>query len=542
MIISGANELQRNKEHLDSLNVFPVPDGDTGTNMSLTLLSAANEVYKLNTPNASDIAKAASSGSLRGARGNSGVILSQIFRGLAKGMEHKALLSTEDLANAFVQGAETAYKAVMKPKEGTILTVIRKISEKAVDCAIETDDIEEYFKEIISYGYEVLDKTMEMLPELKQAGVVDAGGKGFLIILEGFASAIKNHGEIEIIQPTKEQKAQPQNMNFAATSNADIKFAYCTEFFINVKKVSEDRDDKLKKFLELQGDSIVVVSDEDIIKIHVHTNNPGKVLDFALKIGSLDNIKIENMKTQHTNIIDFVAEKELQQKEEIIEPSEFKETGFVSVVTGDGFIELFKGLGADYVIEGGQSMNPSTDDFIDAISNVNANNIIILPNNKNIILAAKQAKSLCKNKNIIVIETKTIPQGISALINFPPSGSIDYSVELMNESIKNVKTGQVTYAVRETVFDGKEIKEGNVISLLESKIEFVGENALEAAKSLIDLMVEDDEGVVSIYYGCDVSKSEADALGEYVSEKYEDCEVEVYKGNQPLYYYIISVE
>lgn len=538
MIIAGANKLQENKNLIDSLNVFPVPDGDTGTNMSLTVLSAAKEVSKLNTPNASDIAKAASSGSLRGARGNSGVILSQIFRGFSKGIEGCSTLCTEDLANAFAKGSETAYKAVMKPKEGTILTVIREISEKALDCAIETNDISKFLDEIISHGNESLDRTTDMLPELKQAGVIDAGGKGFISILEGFKEALTQKGDIELVEPKSETNYKTENINFATNTNVDIKFAYCTEFFINVKKPSEELDNKFKNYLETVGDSIVVVSDDDIIKIHVHTNVPGKVLDFAGKVGSLDNIKIENMKTQHTNLIDFTVEG----SEDALESTDHKSIGFVSVVTGEGLAKLFKELGSDRVIEGGQSMNPSADDLLEAINKVNADNIIVLPNNKNIILAAKQAKSLCHDKNVIVLESKTIPQGISALINFSPLSSLDENLELMHDGMSNIKTGQVTYAVRDTVFDGKEIKEGNIISLIENKIELVNTDVSQSAKDLVDLMVKDDVDIISIYYGADVSKNEANILEEYVSTKYPDCELEIYNGGQPLYYYIVSAE
>lgn len=533
MIIGGSNELSKNKQLIDSLNVFPVPDGDTGTNMSLTVLAAAREVEKLNTPNIYDVSKVAATGALRGARGNSGVILSQLFRGFSRGFEGKSLANVDDFANALKKSQEMAYKAVMKPKEGTILTVARALSEKASEMAYDTDDIEVFFTEIIKYGKEVLELTTEMLPELKQASVVDAGGKGLICILEGAFNAMLSKEDITIDAFSKESKTE--NSSFGNINTEDIKFAYCTEFFINVKEVTDAIEDNLKNYLQSVGDSIVLVGDTDIIKIHVHTNHPGSVLEKCLKVGTLSNLKIENMKEQHSSIINFVEE-----KAKINTPQ--KEIGFVVVSMGEGLSGTFKSLGADMVIEGGQSMNPSTDDILLAIEKVNAKSVIVLPNNKNIILAAQQAEKLCKDKKVIVIPSKSIPQGISALIQFLPQSEIDENIESMTNGIRSVKTGQVTYAVRNTVVNHKEIKEGNILCMLEGDIKHVAEELQAGSKELLLSMIEEGNEFLTIYYGKDATLEQANELSDFILEKYPECEVEVQKGDQPLYYYIFSAE
>lgn len=537
-IIFGANMLAENKERVDELNVFPVPDGDTGTNMSLTVLAAAKEVEKINTPNIYDVSKAASNGSLRGARGNSGVILSQLFRGFSKGLEGKDTANSDDLALAFVKAKETAYKAVMKPKEGTILTIAEALSEKAVEMSYKTDDINEMMKEVIEHTKNVLKKTKDMLPQLKQAGVVDAGGRGLLYIIEGGFENIDNDN-VEIYDTSSNNV----NLEFSkpkGIENIEIKYGYCTEFFINIKNSNEKTEKDLKSYLQSIGDSIVMVSDEDIIKVHVHTNNPGNVLERAIKIGDLENIKIENMRIQHTNRISFSEKTE----DENIEVLEKKEIGFVVVSSGDGLSNIFKELGADKIIEGGQTMNPSTDDIISAIEQVNADNIIVLPNNKNIILAAQQASELIKDKNVEVLITKTIPQGMSAIINFMPGNSFEENINAMKESIEAVCTGQITYAVRNTVIDNKKINEGDFLCMIEDEIILVEKNLKNGIEKLIDKMIDKNENstFITLYYGKDVTKEDAERIKENVIKKYPDFDVELQRGNQPVYYYIVSIE
>lgn len=537
-IIFGANMLAENKERVDELNVFPVPDGDTGTNMSLTVLAAAKEVEKINTPNIYDVSKAASNGSLRGARGNSGVILSQLFRGFSKGLEGKDTANSDDLALAFVKAKETAYKAVMKPKEGTILTIAEALSEKAVEMSYKTDDINEMMKEVIEHTKNVLKKTKDMLPQLKQAGVVDAGGRGLLYIIEGGFENIDNDN-VEIYDTSSNNV----NLEFSkpkGIENIEIKYGYCTEFFINIKNSDEKIEKDLKSYLQSIGDSIVMVSDEDIIKVHVHTNNPGNVLERAIKIGDLENIKIENMRIQHTNRISFSEKTE----DENIEVLEKKEIGFVVVSSGDGLSNIFKELGADKIIEGGQTMNPSTDDIISAIEQVNADNIIVLPNNKNIILAAQQASELIKDKNVEVLITKTIPQGMSAIINFMPGNSFEENINAMKESIEAVCTGQITYAVRNTVIDNKKINEGDFLCMIEDEIILVEKNLKNGIEKLIDKMIDKNENstFITLYYGKDVTKEDAERIKENVIKKYPDFDVELQRGNQPVYYYIVSIE
>ncbi len=548
MIISGACALDKNKDIIDSLNVFPVPDGDTGTNMSLTFLAAAREAEKLSTNNTYEVAKAVSDGSLRGARGNSGVILSQLFRGFAKGLEGCESVTADDLANAFVKASETAYKAVMKPKEGTILTIARAMAEKATDLSFDTEDIEFLLKETVKYGNEMLAKTTEMLPALKQAGVVDAGGYGLIQIWEAALSCISDDSQgVSLFDDTIKpgvSKAAIKSVPFE-----DIRFSYCTEFFICVDNPGEDVLHNLKQFISEIGDSIVAVADEHIIKIHVHTNNPGAVLEKALEIGYLDNIKIENMRLQHSNIIEFEIKEEDVVKETFdandnavnIE-DEIRDVAFIVVSAGDGFRELFESLGADAIIEGGQTMNPSTNDFIAAIENLNAKNIIIMPNNKNIILAAQQASFLVEGKNVIVLPTKCIPQGVCALVNYTDVEPLEENCKRMEEAIKNVRTGQVTYAVRATVLDDKQIDQGDVICLLADKIVLVEKDIERAAKGLLDIMLEDGGEVLSIFYGEAVNQDEAQVVLDYALGKGLDIEAEIHRGGQPIYHYIFSVE
>lgn len=535
-IINGTNKLIANKERVDALNVFPVPDGDTGTNMSLTAIAAATEVSKLNSPNIGEVAKAAANGSLRGARGNSGVILSQIFRGFAKGLEGKDVADIDDVANAFACAMETAYKAVMKPKEGTILTIIRALAESAVEASYGTDDIDVMLSQIVPAGYKMLDKTQDMLPQLKQAGVVDAGGMGLMCIIEG---GFANIGLDEDLN-TDSGKSQDSAMSGEpkGLEDIDIKFGYCTEFFINIDNPGDKVISSLKKYLEKIGDSIVVVSDESIIKIHVHTNNPGEVLERALKVGSLENIKIENMRLQHTNRINFSKEQDNAVQEEK------KEYGFVVVSTGNGFKDIFEKMGVDRVITGGQTMNPSTEDILSAINSVNAENIYVLPNNKNIILAAKQAGELCEDKNVIVLESKSIPQGLAAIINYIPTNEVEKNTDAMTEAMRYVSTGQITHAVRDTVIGDKEIKEGDYLCMLENDIAVVDKEIVIGCKALLDKMIEDNEdaGVISIYCGEEAVDDDTVAIETYIAEEYPDIEVEVYQGGQPIYYYIISVE
>lgn len=533
-ILAGANKLNLNKDKIDLLNVFPVPDGDTGTNMNLTILAAAKEVSKVTSSKISDVTKVLSIGSLKGARGNSGVILSQLFRGFCKYLENKDTANVKDIANAFQRGTETAYKAVMKPKEGTILTVSKALSDKAMEISSKTDDIKELLEKVIEYGNKVLEKTTNMLPELKQAGVVDAGGKGLLTILEGglYGESL----EIEFDSSTIEVS---QNNNFSHIEQTDIKYGYCTEFFINLDKNNEEIEKSLKIFLTEIGDSIVVASDDDFIKVHVHTDNPGKVLDRALKVGSLDNIKIENMRTQHTSLIDFKNQNNDENK-----IKKLNKYGFVAVSSGSGLNQMFKDFNVDYIIEGGQTMNPSTEDILNAVEKVNARNVFILPNNKNIILAANQAKEICEDKNIVVIETTTIPQGYAALTSFLDNSTLEKNIEEMNEAIRQVITGQVTFAVRETKLEEFEIKENDFLEIIDGKICGKSKNLYTSAIKLVEKIIEknDEISTLIIYYGEEVSKEDADQVFQYISDKYDEIDVELIKGGQNLYYYIISAE
>jgi hypothetical protein len=536
-IINGANLLINNKEEIDALNVFPVPDGDTGTNMSMTAASAAEAVQKVNSPNIGEVAKAAASGALRGARGNSGVILSQIFRGIARGLDGKATADCAELADAFVCAKETAYRAVMKPKEGTILTIIRALADKAQEAAQSSDSIEVMLKAMLSYAQSVLAATPDMLPQLKEAGVVDSGGSGLLLVIEGGYKGIGIDSELA----TPSESTDKGTPTPSAISDTEIKYGYCTEFFVNLDNVDpENVKDELTSYLSKIGDSLVVVADDDIIKIHVHTDNPGLVLERALKIGSLDKIKIENMRIQHTNLINFSQPAKTTEINKEIN----KDFGFVAVAQGEGIAEVFKELGCDEIITGGQTMNPSTEDILEAIERVNAKNIFVLPNNKNIVLAAEQAVELCTDKNIILLESTTIPQGVAAMVAFIPDLSAEDNKTAMSLAMDEVATGHATYAVRSTTIDGKEIKKGDYLFMLDGKITGVDTDLKSGILTLVDEMLEqnEDAAFVNLYYGEDVKKEDAESLLKELCDKHSDIDFELTDGGQSVYYYIISVE
>lgn len=549
MIIAGANELTKNKQLVDAMNVFPVPDGDTGTNMSLTVLAAAKEAEKCaalkKDIRVEEVAKAAANGALRGARGNSGVITSQLFRGFSKGLEGLAEADVKQLTAAVERGVKTAYKAVMKPKEGTILTVARGCAEAAASLAEDTEDIEMFVSRVLEEGHKTLQKTPDMLPVLKQAGVVDAGGRGLLYVLEGALKQMNGDMPIYIIESQKAEAETTDYASLASVENTSITFGYCTEFFINVNRPEERTVNQLKAYLGSIGDSIVCVSDEELIKIHVHTDHPGLAIEKALEIGSLSGMKIDNMREQHTNKINFGAQAEpaAAKPAETVEPAgERKDTGFVSISTGDGLTEIFKNLGVDEVIEGGQTMNPSTEDILNAVGKVNADNVFILPNNKNIILAAEQAAALSEDKKLFVIPTKSVPEGISAMFCREDGMEPEKLSEAMKGAIQAVDTAQVTFAMRDTSIGDKEIHEGNILGMLNDKIEVVAEDITAAAKELLQKAVKKDSELISIYYGEDVTKEDAEEIAAFVEEQYPDCDVEVQRGGQPLYYYTISVE
>ena len=547
MFLAGAQNIEAKKDYINELNVFPVPDGDTGTNMSMTIMSAAKEVTALNNPEMKDLAKAISSGSLRGARGNSGVILSQLLRGFTKAIKEEKEIDVLALAAACQRARDTAYKAVMKPKEGTILTVASGIATKAAEMAEETDDLEVFIPAVIEYAEEVLNKTPEMLPVLKEAGVVDSGGQGLLEVIKGgYDAFLGKEIDYSSIKPSTSVTVNKVN----AEDTADIKFGYCTEFIIlTEKEFTEEDEHEFKKFLSSIGDSIVCVADDDVVKIHVHTHAPGLAIQKALTYGQLSKMKIDNMREEHQEKLIRDAEKlaEEQAKEEAAyeekktaEPR--KAMGFITVSIGAGMNEIFKELGADYIIEGGQTMNPSTEDMLNAIDQVNADTVFILPNNKNIILAANQAKSLVEDKEIIVIPTKTVPQGITAIINFMPDADAKTNEEAMLEEIKNVKTGQMTYAVRDTHIDDKEIHEGDIMGIGDSGILAVGKDLEETTKEMIANLVDEDSELISIYYGEEVSEEEAEKFAGEIEELYPDVDVDIQFGGQPIYYYVLAVE
>lgn len=548
--LAGAKNLEAKKEWINELNVFPVPDGDTGTNMSMTIMSAAREVAAMENPDMKSLAKAISSGSLRGARGNSGVILSQLFRGFTKVIAEYDEIDVQVLSDAFQKSVETAYKAVMKPKEGTILTVAKGMANRALELADETSDLIEFCEGVIKEGDHVLSKTPDMLPVLKQAGVVDSGGQGLMQVMKGALDSLMGR-EIDY---TIEETGSGASSEFTASYNLDaqaaqeIKFAYCTQFLIMLEKpISTRQENEFKEYLESIGDSIVVVADEEIVKVHVHTNDPGLAMQRGLTYGGLTTIIIENMKLERDEKISALKEKEMQagaaakeEKPQAKEPP--KDMGFISVSIGEGINEIFKGLGVDYIIEGGQTMNPSTEDMLNAIEHVNAKSIFILPNNKNIVLAANQAASLVEDKQIIVIPTKTIPQGITALINYIPESSPQENADRMNAEIGMVKTGQVTYAVRDTVIDDKEIKQDDYMGIGDKGILSVGQDLASTVLDMAGQLIDEESAIVSIYYGEDVNENAADAIGAKISEDYPDVEVEIHYGGQPIYYYVISVE
>ena len=547
MFLAGAQNIEAKKDYINELNVFPVPDGDTGTNMSMTIMSAAKEVTALNKPAMKDLAKAISSGSLRGARGNSGVILSQLLRGFTKAIKEEKEIDVLALAAACQRARDTAYKAVMKPKEGTILTVASGIATKAAEMAEETDDLEVFIPAVIEHAQDVLNQTPEMLPVLKEAGVVDSGGQGLLEVIKGAYDAfLGKEIDYSVIEPSTGVTVNKVN----AEDTADIKFGYCTEFIIlTEKEFTEDDEREFKKFLSSIGDSIVCVADDDVVKIHVHTNDPGLAIQKALTYGQLSKMKIDNMREEHQEKLIRDAEKlaEQQANEEAAheekKPAEpRKAMGFIAVSIGAGMNEIFKELGADYIIEGGQTMNPSTEDMLNAIDRVNADTVFILPNNKNIVLAANQAKSLVEEKEIIVIPTKTVSQGITAIINFMPDADAKTNEEAMLEEIKNVKTGQVTYAVRDTHIDDKEIHEGDIMGIGDSGILAVGKDLEETTKELIANLVDEDSELISIYYGEEVSEEDAEKFTEEITELYPDVDVDIQFGGQPIYYYVLAVE
>lgn len=552
MFLAGAKNLDSKKDWINELNVFPVPDGDTGTNMTMTIMSAAKEVSSLTNPTMAELAKAISSGSLRGARGNSGVILSQLFRGFCKVIKEYDEIDVTILCEACQKAVETAYKAVMKPKEGTILTVAKGAAEKALELSDETEDVVTFVEEVIKQAEYVLDQTPEMLPVLKQAGVVDSGGQGLVQVLKGAYDALIGK-EIDYTIEGAPTGAAPAKIS--AETEAEIKFGYCTEFIIVLNApMSDNEEHAYKAFLESIGDSIVVVADDEIVKTHVHTNDPGLALQKALTFGSLSKIKIDNMREEHQEKLIKDSQKlaaqqkaeeeayEAAQADEKTNKMPAKEMGFVSVSIGEGMNEVFRGLGVDYLIEGGQTMNPSTEDMLNAIEHVNAKTVFILPNNKNIIMAANQAVDLVEDKQIIVIPTKTIPQGITALVNYIPDHSAEENKEQMMAEIENVKTGQVTYAVRDTEIDGKTIKQNDFMGIGDKSILSVGTDLRATTLEMVDAMVDEDSAIVSIYFGSDSDEDSANELAAAIEEKYPDVEVEVNDGGQPIYYYVISVE
>ena len=555
MFLAGAKNLENKKEWINELNVFPVPDGDTGTNMTMTIMSAAREVSSLGEgASMESICKAISSGSLRGARGNSGVILSQLFRGFTKRIQEESDITVGVMAEAYEKAVETAYKAVMKPKEGTILTVARGVSDKAKELVEDgCDDLEVFFEKVIAHGNYVLSQTPEMLPVLKQAGVVDSGGQGLMEVLQGAYDAyLGKEIDYSISEPASAGGSAVNKSSMEVQAEAEIKFGYCTEFIILLNKTFHLKMEMdFKAYLESIGDSIVCVADDDVVKVHVHTNDPGLAIQRALKYGALSNMKIDNMRLEHQEKLFKMSEKSgvpvsvdqvkpRQEPEKAAEPP--KDFGFIAVSVGEGVNEIFKSLGVDYIIEGGQTMNPSTADILNAVDQVNAKTVFVLPNNKNIILAANQAAELTTEKDLLVIPTKTIPQGITAVINFVPEMSADENEATMIQEIANVKTGQVTYAVRDTVIDDKEIKKGDYMGIGDDGILSVGSDINAVARETIQEMVDDDSVLISIYYGSDVSEEDAEAFRAEIEKSYSACDIELQYGGQPIYYYVMSVE
>ena len=547
MFLTGAKNLEAQKETINELNVFPVPDGDTGTNMTLTILSAVKEIGQISDFSMQSLAKAISSGSLKGARGNSGVILSQLFRGFCKGIKDYDTLTIPLVTEAFDKAVDTAYKAVMKPKEGTILTVARAGAEAAAEICDYTDDVEEFLDKVIERMQQALENTPELLPVLKEAGVVDSGGTGLLAVMTGARMGL--HGEEVDVSSLMSESAPAQTEQKKGgagsdnISTADIKFGYCTEFIILLEKdftMKEETD--FKTFLSSIGDSIVCVADDDVVKVHVHTNDPGLAIQKALTYGQLSRMKIDNMREEHNERVIMSNEQAAPEKPAEAPKEPPKEMGFIAVSVGEGMNEIFRGLGVDYVIEGGQTMNPSTEDMLTAIDKVNAKNIFILPNNGNVILAATQAKALTEDRNIFVIPSKTAPQGISAMVSFLADHSAEENEQLMTEALGAVKSGEVTYAVRDTSFDGKEIHEGDIMGIADKGILAVGPDVAEVTVELVDDLVDEDSGLVSIYFGADATEEDAQAIADTIGENHPDLDVEVHFGGQPVYYYLLSVE
>lgn len=534
-IINGARMLLENRSKVDAMNVFPVPDGDTGTNMSMTIESAAKAVEKLDTNNVSEVAKAVSNGALRGARGNSGVILSQILRGFYKAAEGREELDCDELALAFTRASEEAYRAVMKPKEGTMLTVIRAMGEKAVEASNNTEDIEEMLKSILEYAQEVLNKTPDMLPQLKQAGVVDSGGQGLVYIIRGGYENMGVDSNLDNVAITKPTATAAAGLSGAAAVQGEIKFGYCTEFFVTGDKITDEKVEQLRGTLEANGDSIVLVRDDELVKVHVHTNHPGMMLEKALELGSLESIKVENMRLQHTSLVENAAKEK---------PQERKQQAFIAVANGEGIAEQFRELGVDYIISGGQTMNPSTEDMLEAVEKVNADNVYILPNNKNIVMVANQAKEMCDKSNIIVIPTISIPQGMAAMLGFMPDNTAEENAEAMTEAYSEVATGEVTVAVRDTVVNDIEIKNGEYLGLLNDDIVLTKADNQSCTKALIDKLLQGNDEVYSltVIYGKDVTEEEAEEIMAYVEEEYEDVDAELIKGGQDVYSYILGAE
>ena len=558
MFLSGAGNLKAKKEWINDLNVFPVPDGDTGTNMTLTIMSAAKEVSALAEPDMASLAKAISSGSLRGARGNSGVILSQLFRGFTKEIKAVEAIDVNVLASAFERAVETAYKAVMKPKEGTILTVAKGAASKASELADVSDNLGEVMRGILEYAEEVLAKTPDMLPVLKEAGVVDSGGQGLVEVLRGAILAYEGN-PVALDDGTEQSESSAKTSGAGSLDNVEIKFGYCTEFIIMLDKKFDKKDELgFKAYLESIGDSIVCVADDEIVKVHVHTNDPGLAIQKALTFGQLTRMKIDNMREEHNQkvieaaeakkaaeAVDTASQAKEAAVEEVSEPKKDeprKEVGFVTVVAGDGLAEIFGGLGVDYVIEGGQTMNPSTEDILNAVDKVNADTVFVLPNNKNIILAAQQAASIVEDKKIVVIPSKTVPQGITAMFNYEIARSAEENEQAMSEGMSNVKSGEVTYAVRDTSIDGHEIHCNDIMGLGDTGLLAVSHDVKSTVMQMLGAMVDDESELISIYYGSDVNENDADAMVEAVSAEYPDLDVELQRGGQPIYYYIISVE
>lgn len=560
--ISGANNISNKKEYINELNVFPVPDGDTGTNMTLTIMSAVAEVNEVKEPTMANLAKAISGGSLRGARGNSGVILSQILRGFCREIKDGKEINQEGLANGFARAVETAYKAVMKPKEGTILTVARAMAEKAAEIINEYDDINDYLEQIIIYGDEALAGTPELLPVLKEAGVVDSGGQGLIEIIKGMHLGLqgtpvaledsdngpklaRGAGLLEAIP------SRPTGSGNDHISTADIKFGYCTEFIVLLDNpVSDDEVEKIKEYLLTLGDSLVCVADDEVIKIHVHTNHPGKAFEKGLEYGQLTRCKVDNMREEHNERVFMANEMHYvdspKAEEPAVEETTFdeppKKYGFVAVSAGEGMSTIFEEIGVDYVIHGGQTMNPSTDDILSAIKHINAENVYILPNNKNIVLAANQASDICEDKKIFVIPSSTIPQGIAAMLSYNEAAEPEENLENMKSALGDVKTGEVTFAIRDTSVEGKEIRKNNIMGISDNGIDVVGTEVDQVTKDLVESLVDEDSGLITLYYGEDISEEDANALSDYLAEKYEDLDVDVRFGGQPIYYYILSVE